>query len=389
MRNRSIIAVRRYPIGVGLILGPTPALANFALNMTPGVTEVSRQVYDLHMLILGICSIIGVIVFGAMGYAILRHRRSTGATAARFHGSRSLEVAWTVVPLLVLAGMAVPATRVLQNMADTSQSDMTVKVTGYQWRWRYDYLGEGIGYFSNLTTSQDAIHGRADKGEHYLLEVDRPLVVPVHRKIRFLTTSNDVIHSWWVPELGWKKDAIPGFINESWARIEQPGIYRGQCAELCGVGHGFMPIVLRALPEAEYQAWVQNQREEQAQSAHAAARTWGRDELMQRGEEIYRSVCAACHQPTGVGVPGAFPALKGSPVATGPLPAHLHIVLNGKPGTAMQAFGKQFSDSDLAAVVTYERNSFGNATGDLVQPSVVQSARNATEPEPSKSAEAK
>jgi cytochrome c oxidase subunit 2 len=202
VHDRYIIAARKYPIGGSLMLGPGSALADFALNMTPGVTEVSHQVYDLHMLILGVCSIIGVIVFGAMGYAILRHRKAAGATPARFHGSRSLEVAWTLVPLLILAGMAVPATRVLESMSDTSQADMTVKVTGYQWRWHYDYLDEGIGYFSTLATSQDAIHGKASKGEHYLLEVDRPLVVPVHQKIRFLTTSNDVIHSWWVPDLG-------------------------------------------------------------------------------------------------------------------------------------------------------------------------------------------
>lgn len=376
------ITTWRYPVTAGLGLASVPAIADYALNMTPGVTDISHQVYGLHMLILEICVAIGVVVFGAMGYALWRHRKSAGASAARFHGNRALEGLWTLVPFLILVGMAVPATRVLRAMSDTTNADLTVKVTGYQWRWRYDYLDQGIGFFSSLATSQDAIQGKAPKDEHYLREVDRPLVVPVNRKIRFLTTANDVIHSWWLPDLGWKKDAIPGFINESWARIERPGIYRGQCTELCGVGHGFMPIVLQALPEADYERWLGQQKAEQAASAQAGARTWGREELMARGQEIFGGICAACHQATGLGIPGTFPALKGSRIATGPLPAHLAIVLNGKPGTAMQAFGQQFSDSDLAAVITYERNAFGNATGDLVQPAQVRAARAAPQAPP-------
>jgi cytochrome c oxidase subunit II len=382
MSGRCGVAACRYPIPVGCCLASVPVLADYAVNLTPGVTGISQQVYGLHMVILQICAAIGLVVFGAMGYAIVRHRKSAGAIPARFHGHRALEVLWTLVPFLILVGMAIPATRVLRAMSDTSNADLTIKVTGYQWRWRYDYLDQGIGFFSTLATSQDAIHGRAPKDEHYLREVDRPLVVPTNKKIRFLTTANDVIHSWWVPDLGWKKDAIPGFINESWARIDRPGTYRGQCTELCGVGHGFMPIVLQALPEADYRHWLDQQQAEQTASAQAGARPWGRDELMGRGQEIFSAICAACHQATGLGIPGVFPALKGSRIATGPLPAHLDIVLNGKPGTAMQAFGQQFSDSDLAAVITYERNAFGNTTGDLVQPAEVRMARAVSERPP-------
>ncbi len=380
MQDRCYVPAARYAAPAGLFLLCGRAVADFGLNLTPGVTAVSEQVYDLHMLILWVCTVIGAVVFGFMGYAILRHRRSLGVKPAGFHGNLGLEILWTLVPFLVLVAMAVPATRVLRTMVDTRDADLTIKVTGYQWRWHYDYLEQGIGYFSRLTTTQDAIHGRAPKDQHYLREVDQPLVVPVGRKIRFLTTSNDVIHSWWVPDLGWKKDAIPGFINEAWARIDRPGTYRGQCTELCGVGHGFMPIVLQALPEADFQRWLDGQQAEQAASAAAASRTWSRDALLQRGREIFESTCAACHQPTGIGVPGVFPAIKGSKVATGPLHAHLDIVLNGKAGTAMQAFGNQLPDRDLASVITFERNAFGNDTGDLVQPADVKAARDRPRP---------
>jgi cytochrome c oxidase subunit 2 len=369
-------AKRRFLLTAACIGLPSPAFADFALNMPVGVTGVSHQVYGLHMLILEICAGIGAVVFGIMGYSIWRHRKSAGAIPARFYRNHVLEVVRTVAAVLILVWVAFPATRVLRTMSDTSRSDLTVKVTGYQWRWRYDYLGEGVGFFSNLSTTQDAIHGRSAKDPDYLREVDHPLVVPIHKKIRFLTTSNDVIHSWWVPELGWKKDAIPGFINDAWASIDRPGTYRGQCTELCGVGHAFMPIVVKAVPQPEFQEWLKGQKAKAAAAREAAGRTWGRDELMQRGSEVFNRICAACHQPTGLGVPGVFPALKGSPIATGPLPAHLNIVLNGKPGTAMQAFGKQLSDVELAGVITYERNAFGNDTGDVVQPKTIIEARN-------------
>jgi cytochrome c oxidase subunit II len=393
MRGRRLTPILK-PLGSLCLWLPAPAaLADFALNMPPGVTHVSHQVYGLHMLILEICTAIGALVFGIMGYAVWRHRKSAGAVPAEFSRNHLLEVVWTAAAVLILVWIAFPATRVLTTLADTSASDLTVKVTGYQWRWRYDYLGEGVGFFSNLATKQEAIDGKAAKDVNYLREVDHPLVLPVHRKVRFLTTSNDVIHSWWVPDLGWKKDAIPGFINDAWASIDEPGTYRGQCTELCGVGHAFMPVVVKAVPEAEFDQWLKGQKAQAAAAKEAANRTWSQDELMRRGEGVFKRICAACHQPTGVGVPGVFPAIKGSAIATGPLPAHLNIVLNGKPGTAMQAFGKQLSDIDLAGVITYERNAFGNDTGDVVQPKTIIEARNGHLPgQPSgkqKSAEAK
>lgn len=349
--------------------------ADYVLNMREGVTSISREVYSLHMLILWICVVIGIVVFGVMLYSIIRHRKSRGVVAAQFREKTSVEILWTVVPFLILVGMAVPATRALMVMEDTSDPDLTIKVTGYQWKWHYHYLDDDIHFFSNLTTPSDQMSNKAPKEEDYLLSVDNPVVVPINKKIRFLTTANDVIHSWWVPDLGWKRDAIPGFINESWARIDTPGIYRGQCAELCGRGHAFMPIVVIAKTESGYQQWVQEQKAALRIERAAGARTWGSEELLARGETVYNTSCAICHQAGGVGVPGAFPALKGSPLTTGPLEAHIRIVLDGRSGTAMQAFGAQLSDVDLAAVITYERNAFGNDTGDIVQPAQVQAAR--------------
>jgi cytochrome c oxidase subunit 2 len=247
------------------------ARADFAVNMTPGVTAISREVYDLHMLIFWICVAIGAVVFGVMFWSIYHHRKSRGAVAAQFHESMLVEVLWTVVPMLILVAMAVPATQTLIRMADARDADLTIKVTGYQWRWHYQYLNEGIDFFSTLATPQDQIHNAATKDTTYLLEVDRRLVVPVGKKIRILTTAADVIHSWWVPALGWKRDAIPGFINESWTLIEKPGVYRGQCAELCGKDHGFMPVVVEAIPEAEFQQWVANMKAKNPATAQAAS----------------------------------------------------------------------------------------------------------------------
>ena len=230
------------------------------LNMPVGVTEISRIVYDLHMLIFWICVAIGVVVFGAMFYAILMHRKARGAVAAHFHESTAVEVIWTVIPFLILVAMAVPATATLIKMEDSRNPEMTIKITGYQWLWHYDYLDEGFGFYSYLATPRDAILDAAEKSEHYLLEVDRPLVVPTDTKIRLLITANDVLHAWWVPDLALKKDAVPGFINEMWTRIDVPGVYRGQCAELCGRDHGFMPIEVHALPPQDYQAWLAQQQ---------------------------------------------------------------------------------------------------------------------------------
>ena len=243
-------------LGSGLASWSGSACAEFALNMPRGVTPVSHDVYHLHMTIFWICVVIGIGVFGVMFWSIYHHRKSRGAVAAQFHESTLIEILWTIIPMAILIVMAVPATATLVRMYDTRDAELTVKVTGYQWRWHYDYLDEGVGFFSTLSTPQAQIRNAAPKGEHYLLEVDNPLVVPVGKKVRILTTAADVIHSWWVPDLGWKKDAIPGFINETWTQIEKPGVYRGQCAELCGRDHGFMPIVVKAVPEAEFKEWL-------------------------------------------------------------------------------------------------------------------------------------
>lgn len=368
-RSLSVVAA------ASLLLGASGARADWGLNLPVGVTPISQTAYSLHMLILWICVAIGVVVFGAMFISILRHRKSKGAVPAQFHESTTVEILWTIIPFLILVSMAVPATKALIAMEDTSDSDISIKVTAYQWKWQYEYLDEGIGFFSNLSTPNDQIYGNAEKGPHYLLEVDNKMVVPVGKKVRLLLTASDVIHAWWVPELGMKKDAIPGFINEMWIQVDQPGVYRGQCAELCGRDHGFMPIVVEALPEADYSQWVADQQAAGAVAAADDDREMDMGELMTRGEKVYGTHCAACHQANGAGLPGAFPALAGSPVVKGPIAGHTDLVMNGKPGTAMAAFGGQLGDADLAAVITYQRNAWGNDTGDLLQPSDIKAAR--------------
>ncbi|HHX8282279.1 TPA: cytochrome c oxidase subunit II [Vibrio diabolicus] len=344
-------------------------------NMTKGVTAISGQVYELHMLIFYICCVIALIVFGVMFYSIFRHRKSKGAVAAHFHESTKVEIIWTVIPIIILVAMAIPATKTLVAMEDTSQSDITVKITGSQWKWHYSYFGEDVEFFSLLATSQKQIDGIETKGAHYLLEVDNPLVLPVNRKVRFLMTSDDVIHSWWVPDFAVKKDTIPGFINEAWTRIDEPGVYRGQCAELCGRAHGFMPVVVHAMEEEKFDEWLASKKEEialqKAAAQEALSQDLSMDELMSQGESIYTSRCAVCHQASGEGIPGAFPAIKGSPIATGPISEHIDVIVNGRPGTAMQSFSNQLSDKEIAAVITYQRNVWGNDTGDRVQASDV------------------
>lgn len=353
-----------------------------AFNMTKGVTDISGKVYDLHMLIFYICCAIALVVFGAMFYSMFRHRKSKGAVAANFHESTKVEVVWTVIPIIILVLMAIPATKTLVAMEDTSQSDLTVRITGSQWKWHYSYFNEGVDYFSLLATSQKAIDGVEEKGAHYLLEVDEPLVLPINRKIRFLLTSDDVIHSWWVPDFAVKKDTIPGFINEAWTRIDKPGVYRGQCAELCGRAHGFMPIVVHAMEEDKYDQWLLAKKDEIAKAEQEAAAsltaTLSKQELMTLGEKTYLDRCAVCHQATGAGIPGAFPAITGSQVATGDVSVHIDTVVNGRPGTAMQAFSNQLSDKEIAAVVTYQRNGLGNSVGDLVQASDVNAFKAAS-----------
>jgi cytochrome c oxidase subunit 2 len=361
--------------GLAGLLAATSAIADYALNLTPGVTPISHEAHTLHMLILKVCVGIGIVVFGAMFVSIISHRKSKGVKPAQFHESTAVEIVWTIVPFLILVGMAIPATKALVAMEDTSDADLSIKVTGYQWRWGYDYVDDGVSFISTLSTAKEAIYNQQPKDENYLLEVDNPLVVPVNKKVRLLITSNDVIHAWWVPKLGMKKDAIPGFINEMWFKVEAEGTYRGQCAELCGKDHGFMPIVVVAKNEAEYRKWVAEQKGASAADHEAAQRDWSKAELMARGEKVYTGTCAACHQANGEGIPGTFPALKRSPIATGPKADHLALVMNGKTGTAMVGFANQLSDTELAAVISYQRNSWGNNTGDLVQPSEVTAAR--------------
>jgi cytochrome c oxidase subunit 2 len=363
--------------GAVILLGTGSATASFTetLNLRPGVTEISQKVYDLHMLIFWICVVVCAGVFAVLIYSLMTHRKSKGAKPATFHESTTVEIIWTTIPFLVLVGMAIPATKTLLALEDTRDADMSIKVTGYQWKWKYDYLEDDISFFSVLTTPREQIEGSAEKGEHYLLEVDNPIVVPINKKIRFLITSNDVIHSWWVPDLGWKQDAVPGFINDAWTELSEPGTYRGKCAELCGKDHGFMPIVLIAKTEDDYQQWVADQKAGAAAAAAAATQTWTMDDLVAKGESVYNTNCVACHQANGQGIPGVFPAITGSPIATGDTAGHLDIVVNGKTGTAMQAFGEQLNDADLAAVITYQRNALGNSIGDMVQPADVAAAR--------------
>ncbi|MDT8403563.1 cytochrome c oxidase subunit II [Sulfuriflexus sp.] len=367
--------------GTALLMTSSHALADKVLNMRQGVTEVSKDIYSLHMIVLWICVIIGIGVFGAMIYSMIKHRKSQGAVAATFHENHKLEILWTVIPFVVLIGLAIPATKSLLHLEDTSDADLTVKVTGYQWKWNYEYIdgpAQGVNFFSNLNSTHNEVR-QLDSGknpveiDNYLLDVDNRLVLPVGKKVRFLVTSNDVIHSWWVPDFAVKKDAIPGYINEIWARADEEGTYRGQCAELCGKDHGFMPIVVDVVSEDEYTKWTSAQKAAAAAEAAAAASTrdWSKAELMARGEKVYNTNCAACHQANGEGL-GPFPALKGSAIATGPAAGHIGIVLNGK--NAMPPFAAQMNDLDLAAVITYERNAWGNDAG-IVQPKDVKAAR--------------
>ena len=342
------------------------------LNMPRGVTPVSHTVYDLHMVILWICVAIGVAVYGVMFYSMAVHRKSRGVKPAQFSHNTRIEILWTVLASLILVAMAWPATITLVHMYDSSDSTVDILITGYQWKWKYEYLGDGdeenVSFFSSLATPDDEIYGAAPKGEHYLLTVDKPLVIPVGAKVRFLITAADTLHSWWVPELAVKMDAIPGFVNEAWAWVEREGVYRGQCTELCGRLHGFMPIVVHATSQKAYRNWLAERRDEAAAERALLNQRMSLAQLMERGERVYQANCASCHLADGSGLPGAFPSLRQGSAATGALEAHLGIVINGEPGTAMAAFGAQLGAADLAAVITYERNAWGNDTGDLVQP---------------------
>jgi cytochrome c oxidase subunit II len=364
--------------GIALLL---PALYSglaqsaYQLNLPQPETPIARQIFDLHTLILLVCLFIFCTVFGVMFYSIFKHRKSVGHQARQFHENTTVEIIWTIIPFFILVGMAYPATKTILAMKDASNPDMTIKVTGYQWKWGYDYLQDGVSFYSTIATPQDQIYGKAPKGEHYLLEVDKPLVVPVGKRVRVLITANDVIHSWWVPAFGVKQDAIPGFIRDSWFKVETPGTYRGQCAELCGKDHGFMPIVVEAKEQKDYEMWLAEQKRKQAATQVDASKTFTLDELKAQGEKVFNTNCAVCHQANGKGIPGAFPALDGSKIATGPIADHLNIVMNGKAGTAMVAFSKQLSDVELASVITYERNAWGNKAGDAIQLSEIKALR--------------
>ena len=371
--------VSRLILGAGLWLAAPAVFAEYGLNFPKPVTPVAHKILELHNMILLICVIIFVIVFGVMFYSIFAHRKSRGYKPAKFHDNATLEVVWTVIPFLILVSMAIPSTATLLEMSDTSKSDLTIKITGYQWKWKYDYPDQDVGFFSTLTTPRDQIENKAAKGEHYLLEVDNPIVVPVGKKVRFLVTANDVIHAWWVPQLGVKKDAIPGFINEFWVRADEAGTFRGQCAELCGKDHGFMPIVVSAVSQEDFTKWVAVQKGKAAAESAGSTKTWSKDELMEKGKKAYAATCAACHGPEGKGIPGVFPAIEGSKVASGPVEEHIKTVLHGRTtgkfGAQMPSFAAQLSDADVAAIVTFERNALGNKAGDVVQPSQAKALR--------------
>ena len=367
-------------IAVSLFFINGTALADYmnVLNLTEGVTPTSRMVYGLHMKILYIVTAIGVVVFSVMCWSIFHHRKSKGAVAEQFHHSTIAEITWTVIPIIILVIMAIPATKALIFMEQTGDAEMTLKVTGHQWKWKYDYLDEDISFISSL--SQDSNDARQmgsgidpNTVENYLLDVDNPVVLPIKTKIRILTTAADVIHGWWVPALGWKRDAIPGFINDNWTYIEEPGVYRGNCAELCGRDHGFMPIVVNAVPKAEYAVWVEEQKAMQLAAAAGADKEWTKEELLEKGAAVYAANCAACHMAEGQGIEGLFPALKGSAIVNGPASEIIMRVLNGK--NMMPAFKDILNDVDIAAAMTHERNSWGNTVKDVVQPSDVKAMR--------------
>lgn len=352
-------------------------------NLTHPVSEIAHQIYSLHTMMMILVVVIFVLVFGTMLYSIIRHRKSLGHKAAKFHESTPVEIAWTVIPFLIIIGMALPATKTIIAMKDTSNADLTIKATGMQWKWGYDYLkgeGEGISFLSNIATPQEQIHGLQPKGTNYLLEVDNPVVVPVNKKVRIVVTAVDVIHSWAVPSFGVKQDAIPGFVRDTWFKADTIGTYRGSCAELCGKNHAFMPIVVNVVSDADYTKWVDGQKKAMLANADDPNKTWTVDELVQRGEKVFGANCAACHQANGKGIPSAFPSLDGSPVVNGPIAEQINIVMNGRKSdkfpSAMPAWKDTLSDTEIAAVITYTRNTWSNkAAENIVQPAQILAAR--------------
>jgi len=368
--------------GAALAVGDSPGGPRVnQINLQPPATRIAEELYRLHTTMLILCAVIFVGVFGVMFYSIFAHRKSKGHQAAHFHESTTVEILWTVVPFIIVVLMALPATRTVVAMKDTSNADLTIKVTGYQWKWGYDYVkgpGEGISFLSTLSTPRPEVNGQQPITDTYLQEVDNPLVVPVNKKIRIITTANDVVHSWYVPRFGVKQDAIPGFVRDTWFKAAQTGTFRGFCTELCGKEHAFMPVVVEVLSAGDYAKWVQTQKAKMASAADDPNKTYTLAELKERGEKVYMSNCAVCHQPTGKGA-GAFPALDGSKIANGPIAGHVSIVLHGK--NAMPSWAPTLSDVEIASVITFERNSWGNHTGDVLQPRQVTDARNGRMPE--------
>ena len=380
MKGNSKLKSSFHKIILALLLMPFAAIADWGLNMRQGVTPISQEIYDMHMLTLWVVTIIGILVFGVMFWSIFHHRKSKGVKPAKFSHSTTVEIIWTIIPLIIITSLAIPATKLLIKMDDTSEAQVTVKATGSQWKWKYDYLDEDLTIYSVLdenSTEVSQLNSGKDpmQSENYLLDVDEPIVLPINTKIRILTTAADVIHAWWVPDLGWKRDAIPGYINDNWAVIEKPGVYRGQCAEICGKGHGYMPIVVKAVTMEEYTAWVSEKKLAQAAEKNTSEMVLTMEELMTKGESVYKAQCLACHQANGQGIKGVFPALVKSPVAVDSDKRLIHIqqIILGK--NLMPAFGEQLSDVDIAAVTTYERNAWGNDTGDIVQAKEVSEAR--------------
>ena len=356
-----------------LSLYPSQVLSDWdALNMREGVTQVSRDVFELHMLIFYICVAIGTVVFSVMFYSLFRYTKKKNPNPSSFHESSKLEVAWTIVPFLILIAMAVPASKTLTEIYEDEEGEINIQIVGYQWKWEYKYLEDDINFFSNLSTDQDEIYNLVPKGENYLLEVDEPLIIPVDTRVRFLITANDVIHSWWVPDFAIKQDAIPGFINTAWTRVEEPGIYRGNCTELCGKNHGFMPVVVKVVEKDEYNDWVLAKKEEAIKLAELTEKEWSLAELSERGEGVYQKNCVACHQMSGEGLPPIFPALAGSDIVMFDKNRNVEILMEGVQGAAMQSFANQLSEVDMAAVITYTRQAWGNAEngdGEYVVPS--------------------
>ena len=357
-----ILSKSAYAALLMLSLYPSKVFSDWdALNMREGVTQVSRDVFELHMLIFYICVAIGAVVFSVMFYSLFRYTKKRNPNPSTFHESTKLELAWTVVPFLILIAMAVPASKTLTEIYDDEEGEINIQVVGYQWKWEYKYLEDDINFFSNLSTDQDEIYNLVPKGENYLLEVDEPLIIPVDTRVRFLITANDVIHSWWVPDFAIKQDAIPGFINTAWTRAEETGIYRGNCTELCGKNHGFMPVVVKVVEKDEYNDWVLAKKEEAIKLAELTEKEWSLAELSERGEGVYQKNCVACHQMNGEGLPPIFPALAGSDIVMFDKNRNVEILMEGVQGAAMQSFANQLSEVDMAAVITYTRQAWGNA----------------------------